>query len=101
MTEDKNQLDETKTIVGLEITPFDNDKVYENQNDFYKKITLTISCNGSKLTKADAGFDLETTQEVAASVKLTKADAGRLAEIDVKVNEKCGAKLTKADAGLV
>jgi len=111
MTEEKNQTEKTQTRVELQIIPCANNIAlekqnvevlnHENQDDppCSDKIILNITCDGSKLTKADAGYNTEATQEIWASVKLTKADAGRIPDILVDVHEKCGSKLTKADSG--
>jgi hypothetical protein len=102
MTEEKNQFDKTQTIVEFQMSPCAKNKVRESQDDDCDgKITLTVTCNGSKLTKADSGFTEEITQEIWAKAKVTKNDADKYPEIDIDVHEKCGSKLTKADAGLV
>ena len=106
MTEEKNQ-----TIVELQVLPCANEMAqakknvdvlnHENQDDPpCGKIILTVTCNGPKLTKADAGYNAEQTCEVWAGAKLTKADAGRMPNIEVDVHERCGSKLTKADSGI-
>ena len=112
MTEEKNQIEKTQTIVELQVLPCANEVAHtkqnvevlnhENQDDPpCGKIILTVTCNGSKLTKADAGYNAEFTQEVWAGAKVTKADAGRMPNIEVNVHERCGSKLTKADSGKV
>jgi hypothetical protein len=102
MTEDKSQNEKTQTIVEFQITPVQKNLVSENQdNACYEKITVTVTCNGSKLTKADSGFTEEVTQEVWAKAKMTNSEAGKYPEIDIDVHEKCDSKTTKADAGLV
>lgn len=111
MTEEKNQNEKTQTIVELQVLPCANKVAqakqnvdvlnHENQDDPCGKIILTVTCNGSKLTKADAGYNAEQTYEIWAGAKLTKADAGKMPDIDVSVQEKCGSKLTKADSGKV
>lgn len=63
------------------------------------KINVTITCNGSKLTKADSGRFSEISEEIWTSVKSTKADAGKIPDIDISIHERYGAKTTKADAG--
>ena len=112
MTEEKNQNAKTQTIVELQVLPCANEVAkakqnvevlnHENQDDPpCGKIILTVTCNGSKLTKADAGYNAEQTYEIWAGAKLTKADAGKMPDIDVSVHEKCGSKLTKAASGKV
>ena len=111
MHEEKNKIEKTQTRVELQIIPCEKNvaldkqaKVlnHENQDDLpcAGKIILNITCDGSKLTKADSGYNSELTQEVWVTLKVTKADAGITPEIDVNVHEKCGSKLTKADAGI-
>jgi len=111
MNQELNPYDKKQTKVELQILPLGKwsekskecveVKNHDNQDDsLYGKIILAITFDGSKLTKADAGYASETTEEIWASVKLSKADAGRVPDIVVDVHEKCGAKLTKADAGL-
>ncbi len=111
MNQEKSQCEKTQTKVELQIIPCANqitqDKKgvevmnHESQDDNCTgKILLTVTCDGSKLTKADAGRFEEFQEEIWASVKLTKADAGKLPDIDVSVRERCGSKLTKADSGL-
>ena len=110
MTEERNKIEKTQTKVELQIIPCEKNVAidkqavvlnHENQDDppCGGKIILNITCDGSKLTKADSGYNSELTQEVWVTVKSTKADAGMMPEIDVNVHEKCGSKLTKADAG--
>jgi hypothetical protein len=95
MQEEQNQIGTTQTKVELQIIP--NDTNVELNNG---KIMLSITCDGSKLTKADSGYTGEITQEIWASVKLNKADGERVPDVVVDVHEKCGSKLTKADAGI-
>ena len=111
MTEEKNQIEKTQTRVELQIIPCEknvalekqNVKVlnHENQDDppCVGKIILTVTCDGSKLTKADAGYNAELTNEIWVTAKVTKADAGIIPDIDVNIHERCGSKLTKADSG--
>ena len=110
MTEEKNQIERTQIKVELQVIPCANKVAHEQQevkimnhesqdDPCAGKIILNITCDGAKLTKADAGYNAELTQEVWVTVKYTKADAGMMPEIDVNVHEQCGAKLTKADAG--
>ena len=110
MTEEKNKIEKTQTKVELQIIPCEKNVAldkhaevlnHENQDDpCTGKIILTVTCDGSKLTKADAGYNTEQTHEIWAGAKVTKADAGRIPDISVDVHEKCGSKLTKADSGL-
>lgn len=94
MHEEKNQSCNTQTKVELQVIPNN-----ESKADCGGKLILTITCDGAKLTKADAGYNSEFTQEIWAGAKVTKADAGRMPDIDVSVHERCGSKLTKADSG--
>jgi hypothetical protein len=110
MTEEKNQIEKTQTRVELQVIPCANKVAHEQQevkimnhesqdDPCIGKIILNITCDGAKLTKADAGYNAELTQEVWVTAKITKADAGIIPDIDVNVHERCGSKLTKADAG--
>ena len=111
MTEEKNQTEKTQTKVELQIIPCEKNVAldkqnievlnHENQDDppCGGKIILTVTCDGSKLTKADSGYNSELTQEVWVTAKMTKADSGIIPDIDVNIHERCGSKLTKADAG--
>lgn len=112
MTEEKNQSEQTKIKVELQVVPCANNLArykqnvevlnHESQDDGCTgKIILTITCDGSKLTKADAGHNLETQQEVWVTAKVTKAETGNIPDIDVNIHEKCGSKLTKADSGKI
>ena len=98
MQNEQNQNCKTQTKVELQIIP--NNNQTEN-NDCAGTIMLSITCDGSKLTKADAGRFNEISEEVWVTLKSTKADAGRMPDIDLSIHEKCGSKLTKADSGLV
>ncbi|MBK6984711.1 MAG: hypothetical protein IPH32_08100 [Bacteroidetes bacterium] len=110
MTEERNKIEKTQTKVELQIIPCEKNVAidkqavvlnHENQDDppCGGKIILNITCDGAKLTKADAGYNSELTQEVWVTAKMTKADSGKITDIDVNVHEKCGSKLTKADSG--
>ena len=102
MHEEKNQNEKTQTKVELEVIESGNKVANERDckdNANGGKVLVTVTCDGAKLTKADAGLVGEITHEVWVTAKLTKADSGKLSEIDVNVHEKCGSKLTKADAG--
>jgi len=103
MTEEKNQTEKTQTNVELQIIPCEtkNEQVrsHQSQNDWGGKLILNITCDGSKLTKADSGRLNEYQEEVWVTLKTTKADAGRMPDIDLSIHERCGAKVTKADAG--
>ena len=112
MTEEKNQIENAQTKVELQIIPCEKSVALEQKNaealnhesqddPCTGKIILTVTCNGAKLTKADAGYNSEFTQEIWAGAKITKADAGRIPDVDVSVHERCGSKLTKADSGKV
>ncbi len=98
MQNEQNQNCKTQTKVELQIIPNTNQS--EN-NDCAGTIMLSVTCDGSKLTKADAGRFNEINEEVWVTLKATKADAGRIPDIDLSIHEKCGSKLTKADSGLV
>lgn len=111
MTEEKNQIEKTQTIVELQVLPCANEVAqakqnvevlnHENQDDPpCGKIILTVSCNGSKLTKADSGLVEEFQEEIWVNAKITKAESGQIPDIDVSVHERCGSKLTKADSGI-
>ncbi len=111
MTEEKNQSEKTQTIVELQVLPCANEVAqtkqnvevlnHENQDDPpCGKIILTVTCNGSKLTKADSGLVEEFQEEVWVTVKTTKADAGIVPNIDLSVHERCTTKMTKADSGI-
>lgn len=104
MHEEKHQNEKSQTKVELEI--IESGSKAANERDCKTqdgatggKIMVTVTCEGAKLTKADAGLVGEITQEVWVTAKITKADSGKLSEIDLNVHEKCGSKLTKADAG--
>ncbi len=96
MHEEKNQNCNTQTKIEVQVIPN-----IESKTDCGGKIILSITCDGSKLTKADAGYNSELTQEIWVTTKMTKADSGKIQDIDVNVHERCGSKLTKADSGLV
>ena len=112
MTEEKKQCEQTQTKVELQVIPCankvaqDKQKVkvldHESQDDpCTGKIILTVTCDGSKLTKADSGRVSEFTEEVWVTAKVTKAEFGQIPDIDVSIHERCGSKLTKADVGIV
>lgn len=95
MQEDQNQIRTTQTKVELQIIP--NEANVELSNG---KIILSLTCDGSKLTKADSGLVEELQEEVWVTVKTTKADAGIVPNIDLSVHERCTTKMTKADSGI-
>ena len=103
MHEEKNQIGNTQTKVELQIIPCEtkNEQVknHQSQNDCGGKLILTITCDGSKLTKADSGRLDDYQDEVWVTLKTTKADAGRMPDIDLSVHEKSSTKMTKADSG--
>lgn len=75
---------------------------HESQDDpCIGSILLTVTSEGSKLTKADAGRLVEFTEEVFVTAKITPTESNKLPNVEISVSEKCGAKLTKADAGIV
>lgn len=106
---EKSKIEKTQTRVELQIIPSEKSLALDKQEEVLSqekrdllngnKIILAITLDGSKLTKADSGYNSELTQEVWANVKVTKADGERIPDIVVDVHEKCGSKLTKADAG--
>jgi len=111
MNKELNPCDKTQTKVELQVIPCvktvasDRENIdvlnHESQdNNCDGKIILTVTCDGSKLTKADAGRLGELQEEVWVTAKITKAELGKLPDIDVTVRERCGSKLTKADSGL-
>lgn len=110
MTEEKNQTGNTQTKVELQVIPCANNVAlnkknvevldHESQDDpCTGKLILTITCDGSKLTKADAGCFNEIQEEIWVTLKTTNSDAGKLPDIDLSIHERCGSKLTKADSG--
>lgn len=106
MTEEKNNVGTTQTKVELQIIPCEpkdvQTKDHISQDDGCNgKLILSITCDGSKLTKADAGRFSEYQEEIWVTVKSTKADAGKMPDIDVSIHERCGSKMTKADSGIV
>lgn len=111
MNKELNPCDKKQTKVELQILPCVNSIAHEKQrvsvmnhesqdDNCDGKIILTVTCDGSKLTKADAGRLEEFQDEVWVTAKVTKAELGKLPDIDVTVRERCGSKLTKADSGL-
>ena len=103
MHEEKNQIGNTQTKVELQIIPCEtkNEQVknHQSQHDCGGKLILTITCDGSKLTKADSGRLDDYQEEVWVTLKTTKADAGRMPDIDLSIHEKSSTKMTKADSG--
>jgi hypothetical protein len=98
MQEEKNQNCKTQTKVEVQVIPNSNQS---EKNDGTGTILLSVTCDGSKLTKADAGRFSEYQEEIWVTVKSTKADAGKMPDIDVSIHERCGSKMTKADSGIV
>lgn len=85
-----DKMDNTQTKVEVETS----------QKDGVFKITVTS--NGSKLTKADAGRVIDNgdlKHDIWTTVKSTKCDAGKIPDIDVNIHEQYGLKMTKADSG--
>lgn len=75
---------------------------HESQDDpCVGSILLTVTSEGSKLTKADAGRLVEFTEEVFVTAKITPTESNKLPNVEITVSEKCGSKLTKADAGKI
>ena len=95
MHEEKNQNTKTQTKVELQVIP--NNK--QTENSCAGTILLSVTCDGSKLTKADSGRFNEVIEEVWVTAKVTNAELGKIPDIDVSIHERCGSKLTKADAG--
>ncbi len=60
-------------------------------------VSVSVTCNGSKLTKADSGRASEFTDELFISTKISFVE--HVPTIEASVSEKHGSKLTKADAG--
>ena len=90
MTELENPIENTQAKVEVEMLPNDG------------KISITVTSNGSKLTKADAGKIAEagTSQhDIWTSVKSTKCDAGKVPDVEVNIHEQYSLKMTKADSG--
>jgi hypothetical protein len=111
MNQELNPCDKKQTKVELQVSPcvksiaHDKQNVsvmnHESQDDNCNgKIILTVTCDGAKLTKADAGRLEEYQEEVWVTAKVTNTDKGKLPDVDVSVRERCGSKLTKADSGL-
>lgn len=107
MTEEK-AIKDTRTKVELQIIPCTNkvahDKPgaavlnHESQDDpCAGKIILSITCDGSKLTKADAGYNVEAEQEIWVTTRINKAPENKLPELELIINEKCSSKVTKAE----
>lgn len=112
MQEERKAIREPQTRVELQVLPCANKTAqeyrkaeamnHESQDDpCAGKIILTVTCDGSKLTKADAGRLEEFTEEIFVSAKIASVEFGKMPGIDVNITEKCGAKLTKADAGII
>jgi hypothetical protein len=108
--QEEKAIKEPQTRVELQVLPCASKAAQEYKNCAEKnhdnqdipcigKIILSVTCDGSKLTKADAGRLEEFTEEVFVSAKIASIEFGKMPSIDVNVTEKCGAKLTKADAG--
>lgn len=96
MQNEQNQNCKTQTKVELQIIPNNNQS--EN-NDCAGTILLSVTCDGSKLTKADSGRLDDYQEEVWVTLKTTKADAGRMPDIDLSIHERTSTKMTKADSG--
>lgn len=62
-------------------------------------VSVTVSRNHSKLTKADSGRASEFTDELFISTKISFVE--HVPTIEASVSEKHGSKLTKADAGRI
>ena len=113
MTEEKNQSEKTQTKVELQIIPCDKNVAldkqnvevlnHENQDDppCTGKIILTVTTDTIKSTKADAGYNADLSHEIWVTTKMTKADSGKIPDVDVSIHERCGSKLTKADSGKI
>lgn len=112
MQEERKAIKEPQTKVEVQVLPCANKVAHEQQeakimnhesqdDPCAGKIILTITSEGSKLTKADSGRLVEFTEEIFVTAKITPSEIGQLPNVEVSVSEKCGAKLTKADSGLV
>ena len=113
MTEEKNQSEKSQVKVELQIIPCDKNVAldkqnaevlnHENQDDppCNGKIILTVTCDTTKSTKADAGYNADLSHEIWVTTKMTKADSGKIPDVDVSIHERCGSKLTKADSGKI
>ena len=95
MQEEQNQIGTKQTKVELQLIPDE-----ANVELSARKIIFSITCDGSKLTKADSGLVEEFQEEVWVTIKTTKADAGIVPNIDLSVHERCTTKMTKADSGI-
>ena len=71
MREEKNQNCNTHTSTGSVATKVELQVIPNNESkaDCGGKLILTITCDGAKLTKADAGYNSEFTQEIWAGAK--------------------------------
>lgn len=107
MTEEK-AIKDNRTKVELQIIPCSKKVVHdkpgaavldhESQDDpCTGKIVLTITCDGSKLTKADAGYHVEAEQEIWVTTRINKALENKIPELELIINEKCSSKVTKAE----
>jgi len=111
MQEVEKAIKEPRTKVEIQVLPCAKNAIpdhqaarvmnHESQDDpCTGSILLTVTSEGSKLTKADAGRLVEFTEEVFVTAKITPTESSKLPNVEVTVSEKCGAKLTKADAGI-
>lgn len=111
MNEERNAIKEPQTRVEVQVLPCTTKAIpdhqaarvmdHESQDDpCAGSIVLTVTSEGSKLTKADAGRLVEFTEEVFVTAKIIPTESSKLPNVEVTVSEKCGAKLTKADAGI-
>jgi hypothetical protein len=94
MQEEQNQIGTTQTKVELQILPDET-----NIESTAGKIILSITCDGSKLSKVNSRLVEEFHEEVWVTIKTTKADAFIIPNIELSVHEKCTTKMTKADSG--
>lgn len=110
MNEAKNQTEQSQTKVELQIIPCVKSITeaktaevmnHESQDDCVGKIILTVTCDGSKLTKADAGKVTEQHQDIWVTAKVSANEISNIPNIDVSIHEQNGAKLTKCDAGKI
>lgn len=71
---------------------------HENQDDpCVGKIILSVMAEGSKLTKADAGRLANFSEEVFVTAKITPSECGKLPIVEMTVSEKCHASFVKSD----
>ena len=92
MTEEKNQSEKSQVKVELQIIPCDKNVALDKQNVevLNHENQDDPPCNGKII--------LTVTTD---TTKSTKADSGKIPDVDVSIHERCGSKLTKADSGKI